>query len=61
MENIITRWWWIRHAPVVVAGGKIYGQRDLPADTSDKGVFSFLAKSWIPLPLLLLLLLLAWL
>ena len=57
MENIITRWWWIRYAPVVVAGGKIYGQRDLPADTSDKRVFSFLANTippsstWITTPL----------
>ena len=27
-----TRWWWIRHAPVTANEGRIYGQRDLPAD-----------------------------
>ena len=31
-----TRWWWIRHAPVFNPEIRIYGQRDLPADTSDE-------------------------
>lgn len=30
-----TRWWWIRHAPVHVAGKIIYGQLDVDCDTSD--------------------------
>ena len=38
-----TRWWWIRHAPVRVHEGRIYGQRDLPCDCSDAPVFSGLA------------------
>ncbi len=38
-----TRWWWIRHAPVRVDDGRIYGQRDLPCDCSDTRVFSGLA------------------
>jgi len=38
-----TRWWWIRHAPVRVDEGRIYGQRDLPCDCSDAPVFSRLA------------------
>jgi alpha-ribazole phosphatase len=38
-----TRWWWIRHAPVRVDEGRIYGQRDLPCDCSDVRVFSALA------------------
>lgn len=38
-----TRWWWIRHAPVVVDEGRIYGQSDLPCDCSDARVFSSLA------------------
>ena len=38
-----TRWWWIRHAPVRVDDGRIYGQRDLPCDCSDVRVFSGLA------------------
>ncbi len=38
-----TRWWWIRHAPVHVDEGRIYGQTDLPCDCSDGRVFSSLA------------------
>ena len=35
----VTRWWWIRHAPVN-SGGRIYGQDDLPADCSDDRLFA---------------------
>ncbi len=42
-DFIRTRWWWIRHAPVHVDEGRIYGQRDLPCDCSDEPVFSGLA------------------
>jgi Histidine phosphatase superfamily (branch 1) len=38
-----TRWWWVRHAPVRVDEGRIYGQRDLPCDCSEAGVFASLA------------------
>jgi alpha-ribazole phosphatase len=38
-----TRWWWIRHAPVIVDEGRIYGQSDLPCDCSDARVFTSLA------------------
>jgi broad specificity phosphatase PhoE len=38
-----TRWWWIRHAPVRVDEGRIYGQRDLPCDCSEAGMFASLA------------------
>jgi len=31
MSAAVTRWWWIRHAPVR-DGGRIYGQSDLPCD-----------------------------
>lgn len=30
--DIETRWWWVRHAPVTANEGRIYGQRDMPAD-----------------------------
>ncbi|MEM7169185.1 MAG: histidine phosphatase family protein [Pseudomonadota bacterium] len=40
----VTRWWWIRHAPVTCHGGRIYGTRDLPCDTSEAAVFKGLAK-----------------
>jgi alpha-ribazole phosphatase len=40
--SVVTRWWWIRHAPVP-DGGCIYGQRDLACDCSDAEVFTALA------------------
>jgi alpha-ribazole phosphatase len=39
----VTRWWWIRHAPVPDAG-RIYGQRDLDCDCTDAEVFRILAN-----------------
>lgn len=43
MDGPVTRWWWVRHAPVVGHGGKIYGQRDVPCDISDGAAFTALA------------------
>lgn len=40
----VTRWWWIRHAPVTTDGGRIYGQSDIDANTSDRPVFAALAR-----------------
>ncbi len=40
----ITRWWWVRHAPVRVDNGNIYGQADLPCDCSDAVVFDAVAR-----------------
>lgn len=34
MSAAVTRWWWVRHAPVV-GTGRIYGQDDPEADCSD--------------------------
>lgn len=42
-EATVTRWWWIRHAPVTGHGSRIYGQDDLPADCSDAVLFQALA------------------
>ena len=41
---LITRWWWVRHAPVRSDGGNIYGQSDIDCDTSDREVFEAVAK-----------------
>ena len=41
----VTRWWWIRHAPVTVYDGKVYGQTDVPGNTSDSAAFAALAGS----------------
>ena len=40
----ITRWWWVRHAPVREDGGHIYGQKDLNCDCSDTVVFNAVAR-----------------
>ena len=40
-----TRWWWIRHAPVINPDGRIYGQLDLAADLSNASQFDELAKN----------------
>lgn len=31
----VTRWWWVRHAPVREGGGRVTGQLDLEADCTD--------------------------
>jgi broad specificity phosphatase PhoE len=42
--SVVTRWWWIRHAPVP-DGGRIYGQGDPSCDCSDAEVFGELAAT----------------
>jgi broad specificity phosphatase PhoE len=55
--TITTRWWWIRHAPVINPSGRIYGQRDVPADISNAAAFAALATRvpadavWLATPL----------
>ncbi len=39
----MTRWWWIRHAPVSHLNGVIYGDSDPDADTSDTHKFTSVA------------------
>ncbi|MBT4888493.1 MAG: histidine phosphatase family protein [Rhodospirillales bacterium] len=40
----ITRWWWVRHAPVINGGGRLYGQEDLDCDVSETPYYDALAK-----------------
>ncbi len=40
----VTRWWWVRHAPVVGHGGRVYGQDDFDCDCSDTATFQSLAR-----------------
>jgi len=43
-KMIVTRWWWVRHAPVVDAkSAKLSGQMDIDADVSDTASFASLA------------------
>ncbi len=43
-KTTVTRWWWVRHAPVRNDGGNIYGQTDIACDTGDTEVFEAVAK-----------------
>jgi broad specificity phosphatase PhoE len=43
-DVVVTRWWWVRHAPVRSDGGNIYGQTDIGCDCSDTDVFEAVAK-----------------
>jgi alpha-ribazole phosphatase len=42
--SVVTRWWWVRHAPVTVNNGRCYGQTDVPCDCSNDAAFAGLAK-----------------
>jgi hypothetical protein len=35
----ITRWWWVRHAPVPNPERRCYGQTDKDCDVSDEALF----------------------
>ena len=48
MDVTVTRWWWIRHAPVTDDGGCFYGQKDVPAWTGDTPVYRALAAALPP-------------
>lgn len=39
----VTRWWWIRHAPVTAHRGRIYGQTDVPAEITGSPIYGALA------------------
>ncbi|HXQ52600.1 MAG TPA: histidine phosphatase family protein [Stellaceae bacterium] len=55
--GVVTRWWWIRHAPVTMNQGCCYGQTDFPCDVADRAAFAALASRlpedaiWIASPL----------
>jgi len=42
--NQVTRWWWVRHAPVSVNNGCVYGQSDPICDCHDEASFKGLAR-----------------
>ena len=43
MSRVTTRWWWVRHAPVVGYDGVVYGNSEVPCDTSDSAAIGGLA------------------
>ena len=44
MSTLITRWWWLRHAPVPDPENRICGRLDPPCDLSDQERLSALAR-----------------
>ncbi len=42
-KTTVTRWWWVRHAPVPNPEQRCYGQRDMTCDTSNLAMFRALA------------------
>ena len=45
MTTIVTKWWWVRHAPVTDHGGRLYGRTDVSANTSERPRFEGLARA----------------
>ena len=44
-STVVTRWWWVRHAPVTDHGGRLYGRTDVPANTGERARFDALARA----------------
>ena len=43
MTHTVTRWWMVRHAPVIGVNGRVYGQDDIDSDCGDEAEFKHLA------------------
>ena len=43
--TVVTRWWWVRHAPVTNHGGRLYGRTNVLANTSERARFDALAQA----------------
>ena len=48
MSTLITRWWWLRHAPVPDPENRICGRLDPPCDLSDEDRLAALARRLPP-------------
>ena len=44
-KTTVTRWWWVRHAPVTDHGGRLYGRTNVPANTGERPKFEALARA----------------
>jgi alpha-ribazole phosphatase len=57
MARSVTRWWWVRHAPIRDGAGRVTGQLDLEADCSDLERLAMVAAvlpagaTWLTSPL----------
>src|SRR5262249_46302502 len=43
-DTTVTRWWWVRHAPVPNPEQRCYGQKDMDCDTTNAEAFRALAS-----------------
>src|SRR6266851_3981807 len=44
ITGLVTRWWWVRHAPVPNPEARCYGQSDKDCDVSNQALFEHKAK-----------------
>ena len=44
ITGLVTRWWWVRHAPVPNPEGRCYGQTDKDCDVSNRALFEHQAR-----------------
>ena len=44
ITGAVTRWWWVRHAPVPNPERRCYGQSDMDCDVSNEALFRHQAK-----------------
>ena len=44
ITGVVTRWWWVRHAPVPNPEGRCYGQSDKDCDVSNEALFEHQAR-----------------
>ena len=44
ITGLVTRWWWVRHAPVPNPEARCYGQSDKDCDVSNRALFEHQAK-----------------
>src|SRR5258708_4718292 len=44
ITGLVTRWWWVRHAPVLNPEARCYGQSDKDCDVSNRALFEHQAR-----------------
>jgi alpha-ribazole phosphatase len=44
---VTTRWWWVRHAPVINSRPELYGHKDLDCTLEDEASIAMVAE-WLP-------------
>ena len=44
ITGLVTRWWWVRHAPVPNPEARCYGQSDKDCDVSNQALFEHQAR-----------------